>query len=98
VHTTKEASRPAELDPFLRLPFVELATGIKKSLIYALMKRGEFPRSVQITPRCVAWRKSRITQWLEDTQAAADKAAAAQAAGDKATDAPQLPLPEGGAQ
>ena len=88
MHTTKEASRPLELDPFLRLPLVEVATGLKKSTIYLLMKRGEFPRCVQITPRCVAWRKSRIAKWLEDTQATADNAA----------DVPQSPLPEGGAQ
>lgn len=60
-------------DRFLRLAEVESVTGLKKSTIYLLMKRGEFPRCVQLTPRCVAWPESRVLQFVQDRIAAADK-------------------------
>lgn len=53
-------------DRLLRLPETEQATGLKKSTIYLLMKRGEFPRCVQVTARCVAWPESRVLQWVQD--------------------------------
>ena len=53
-------------DRFLRMPDVETATGLKKSTIYLLMKRGEFPRCVQITARCVAWPESHVLQYVQD--------------------------------
>lgn len=48
----------------LRLPEVEARCGIKKSTIYALMKRGEFPACVQCGARAVAWPESRIDGWI----------------------------------
>lgn len=60
-------------DKFLRLPEVEAATGLKKSTIYLLMKRGEFPYGVQVTARCVAWPESRVLQFVQDRIADADK-------------------------
>jgi prophage regulatory protein len=39
----------------LRLPAVEKATGNKKSQIYALMAKGEFPRPVKISLQSVGW-------------------------------------------
>lgn len=59
-------------DRFLRLAEVESTTGLKKSTIYLLMKRGEFPKCVQLTPRCVAWPESRVLQFVQDRIAAAD--------------------------
>lgn len=59
-------------DRLLRLPEVESVTGLKKSTIYVLMKRSEFPRCVQVTPRCVAWAESRVLQFVQDRIAAAD--------------------------
>ncbi len=61
-------------DKLLRLPEVESATGLKKSTIYLLMKRGEFPYCVQVTARCVAWPESRVLQYVQDRIAAADQA------------------------
>lgn len=55
-------------DRFLRMPDVERVSGIRKSTIYALMAKQppEFPRAVQITPRCVAWPESQVLQWVQD--------------------------------
>ncbi len=61
-------------DRLLRLPEVEATSGLKKSTIYLLMKRGEFPRCVQVTTRCVAWPESRILQWVQDNIAKTDAA------------------------
>ena len=59
-------------DRLLRLPEVEAATGLRKSTIYLLMKRGEFPHCVQITSRCVAWPESRVLSFVQDRIAQAD--------------------------
>ncbi len=64
-------------DRLLRLPETEQATGLKKSTIYLLMKRGEFPRCVQVTARCVAWPESRVLQWVQDRISQAEQAAPA---------------------
>ena len=65
-------TRPqAKRDRLLRLPEVESVTGLKKSTIYLLMKRGEFPRCVQVTPRCVAWPESLCLDWIQDRIASA---------------------------
>jgi prophage regulatory protein len=51
-------------DQLLRLP--EVITLVKKSrgTIYVDMKRGDFPRSINIGRRAVAWRRSEIEDWL----------------------------------
>lgn len=64
-------------DRLLRLPEVEAATGLKKSSIYLLTQRGEFPRAVRLTGRCVAWSESAVLQWVQDRIAAAAGAAVA---------------------
>lgn len=72
MHIATETRPQVRRDRFMRLPEVEVATGLKKSTIYVLMKRGEFPHSVQITPRCVAWPESRVLQYVQDKIAGAD--------------------------
>ena len=50
----------------LRLPEVISRTGYKRSNIYQLMNLGDFPKSVQLRPRAVAWLSSEIDQWIDD--------------------------------
>jgi prophage regulatory protein len=59
-------------DRLVRLPECESLTGLKKSTIYLLMKRGEFPRCVQLTARCVAWPESKVLQFVQDRISAAE--------------------------
>ncbi len=67
-------TRPqVQRDRLLRLPEVEAATGLKKSTLYLLMKRGEFVRCVNLTSRCVAWPESQVLQWVQDRIADATK-------------------------
>ena len=74
VHESRPAPRHYS---YWRMPDVESTTGLKKSTIYLLMKRGEFPRCVQITPRCVAWKSSDVLQWMDERAAAAGQASKA---------------------
>jgi len=50
---------------FLRLPEVMSRTGLGKSSIYGLQAAKQFPASVRIGPRCVAWRESSIDAWIQ---------------------------------
>lgn len=51
-------------DSLIRLPRVEAKTGLKKSMVYDLMRKNEFPKSIKIGERAVAWIESEIDQWV----------------------------------
>ncbi|MBK6869197.1 MAG: AlpA family phage regulatory protein [Burkholderiales bacterium] len=51
-------------DRLLRLPEVEALTGIKKSSIYDLMKRGQFPPCIRISRRLTCWPESAVLTWI----------------------------------
>lgn len=57
------------IDPILRRPAVEAATGLATSTIYARMKSGTFPKPIQLGPNAVGWRKSAIEAWLDECEA-----------------------------
>jgi prophage regulatory protein len=50
----------------LRLGSVEHVTGLKKSCLYALMKKGEFPSPVRISSRHSAWPESKVQAWVHE--------------------------------
>ena len=52
---------------------VELTT-LSQSTIYALAKKGEFPRQVRIGPARVVWRRADVVAWLEERLSAAEAA------------------------
>ena len=51
---------------FLRLPQVLEATGLKRALIYYMVKDGEFPKPIKIGKRAVAWIESEVQEWIRD--------------------------------
>lgn len=55
-----------DVDSFriLRLREVMRLTGMGRSSIYAAIGRGQFPRQVQLSRRCVGWRAREIDAWL----------------------------------
>ena len=53
-------------ETLLRLPEVERLTGLKSSTIYEKMAEGQFPTSVRITGRTVAWVHSEISDWIRE--------------------------------
>lgn len=50
---------------FYRLPELMQAVGLGKTKIYAMIKSGEFPRSVQIGPNAVGWRPRDVQAWAD---------------------------------
>ena len=54
----------------LRLPSVIEITGLSRSSIYLRMKNNDFPPSISLGDRAIAWLESDIEQWLEDKVAA----------------------------
>ena len=50
----------------LRRPDVESRTGLSRSSIYDGMSKGTFPQAVKLGVRAVGWRKSDITNWLNN--------------------------------
>lgn len=53
-------------DKLRRRPWVQDATGLSRSSIYAGMKDGTFPRPVRVGKRAVAWLESDIERWINN--------------------------------
>lgn len=66
-----EAARqtPAHAQRILRLPDVELRTGLRKSSLYDRMKAGDFPQSVRLGARARGWLSSEVDEWIAATAA-----------------------------
>lgn len=54
----------------LRRRAVEGLTGLSRSTIYDLMKKGDFPRPVKLTGKAVAWPESAVSDWLTSRRTA----------------------------
>ena len=63
---------PLEELRLLRRPDVEMMCGISRSLLYAMIARGEFPPPVRIHQRAVGWRASDVRMWLQSRHVAPD--------------------------
>lgn len=65
---TTERSNDMKAHPtvILRRPQVEARTGLSRSTIYERMRRGRFPRPIQLGPRSVGWLESDINAWLDE--------------------------------
>ncbi|AYO37303.1 AlpA family transcriptional regulator [Serratia sp. P2ACOL2] len=48
----------------IRLPDVQRRTGYSKAWIYRLMSQGQFPASVKIGTRAIAFVESEIDDWV----------------------------------
>jgi prophage regulatory protein len=49
----------------LRFPAVRERTGLSRSTIWRLERRGEFPKHHRISPNIVAWVEEDVTNWIE---------------------------------
>ncbi|USA39878.1 AlpA family phage regulatory protein [Pelagerythrobacter marinus] len=49
---------------------VKRLTTLSQSTIYALAKKGEFPKQRRIGPNRVVWLRADVVRWLEDKLAA----------------------------
>lgn len=59
-------------EDMLRLPLVLQRTGLSRSTLYELIKKGRFPKQFKITERSSGWRSADIEEWI--IAATADRA------------------------
>jgi prophage regulatory protein len=50
----------------LRFPVVRERTGLSRSTIWRLERRGEFPNHRRIAPNIVAWSELEVSRWIEE--------------------------------
>jgi prophage regulatory protein len=48
----------------VKLKGVMDCTGLSRSSIYAMMKSGDFPKSISIGARAIAWADNDIQSWI----------------------------------
>lgn len=53
-------------ETLLRLTDVIKRTGLSRSSIYLSISQGNFPASINLGARSVAWIESEIDQWIQD--------------------------------
>lgn len=78
MHLVSETRPQVKRDRLLRMPEVEAVTGLKKSSLYSLQRRGAFPNPVRISARCTAWPESAVLQWVQARIAESEAASASQ--------------------
>jgi|LakMenEpi03Aug12_release.lakeMendotaPanAssembly.Ray.scaffolds.fasta_scaffold2981034_1 prophage regulatory protein len=49
----------------LRLADVQRRVGLKRSTVYELIRRGEFPPPIHLSRRCTAWLAEEIEAWIK---------------------------------
>lgn len=50
----------------LRLKEVKVRTGLSRSTIYWSIKKGQFPKPINLGMRSVGWLESEINQWIKE--------------------------------
>ncbi|MCP5475479.1 MAG: AlpA family transcriptional regulator [Lysobacterales bacterium] len=60
----------------IRLPAVCRKTALKRTQLYELMKRGDFPRAIRLSLRSVAWVSTEVDEWIRNRIAAAQATSA----------------------
>lgn len=55
---------PAPEIRFLRFPAVRARTGLSRSTIWRLERRGVFPRHRRISANAVAWVEAEVAAWM----------------------------------
>jgi len=58
----------------LNLAQVEELTNLKKSTIYKLMQKGEFPLRMRLSPGRVGWLQHEVLDWINEKVKIRDKA------------------------
>ena len=58
-------------DTFLRWPVIRRTTGLSRSTVWRLERRGMFPKRRQLSPGTVGWLSSEVERWMEQRPSAA---------------------------
>lgn len=72
IHRSGNVSNEVQ-ERLIRLEEVMSRTGLTRALLYQMMKKGDFPKSVKLTGRAVAWVESQINVWIAGRIEAAQK-------------------------
>jgi prophage regulatory protein len=59
-----------EVVRILRKPAVAKRVGLGKSTIDQMVRRGKFPRPIELTPSPIGWRGEDVDAWLRDRDVA----------------------------
>jgi prophage regulatory protein len=51
---------------FMRLAQVLQETGLSKSTVYDLVKKGEFPSGIRLAEKAVGWVDTEVKAWQEE--------------------------------
>ena len=62
-----------EIVRILRKPGVAGRTGLGKSTIDQLVRRGEFPRPIRLTRHAIGWRVEDVDAWLSERDVKASR-------------------------
>ncbi|QXP90116.1 helix-turn-helix transcriptional regulator [Methylococcus capsulatus] len=62
---TAPTTNPVQGFELWRMPRVKEVTGMCDTHVYNLMRRGMFPRSIQLTQRTVAWKAADVVEWCQ---------------------------------
>lgn len=60
---------PTAIKRTIRRPEVISKTGISRTAIYLLERKGEFPQHWMQTPRCAVWDEAEVEAWLAKRRA-----------------------------
>ena len=52
------------MNKLLRMKNVLEKTGLGRSTVYALMKEKDFPQSIRVSGRSVAWVEADVDEWI----------------------------------
>ena len=61
----RTTERRQEMTRILREREVKHMTGLSRVTRWRLERRGEFPKKVKLTERCVGWPEAEIIEWLK---------------------------------
>ena len=53
-------------EAILRLPEVQVRTGLSRSTIYDRVKHSRFPPPINLGPRAIGWLESEVAEWITE--------------------------------
>jgi prophage regulatory protein len=65
-----------DADSYLRFPEVKARTGLSRTTIHRLIKRGDFPAPKSLGVRAVGWKVSAVKHWCASRPDAREQQAA----------------------
>lgn len=61
-------SQQIDSSSILRLKTVRVLTGLSRSTLWRLWRRGEFPQPLKLTARLIGWRAAEVQRWLDSRE------------------------------